>query len=241
MIIGVRGFIGAGKDTFSNFLVKKYKFEKMSFADNLKDAAAVIFGWPRHLLQGDTPESRAFREEVDTYWEKHLKFQGFTPRKALQLIGTEAGRNVFGDNLWIAGTMKKAQAFENVVISDCRFVNEANAIRANGGKIVWIVRGDLPEWYSSAILENVDLQKGTMKSYWPDVHPSEWDIVGDKADVIVPNDYSLIALETMAHSVINNISKLKDDNFAIFDVKEDGDSIVFKTFPYKDTRYDDMA
>jgi hypothetical protein len=192
MLIGLRGFIGAGKDTSANYLVEKHGFVKLSFADTLKDATANIFGWPRELLQGDTDESRKFREEVDQTWAQALDRSDFTPRLALQLMGTEAGRKVFGDNVWVQSTMMKANNNManggSVVIADCRFTNETKAIRDAGGKIFWIVRGNLPEWYSSASLENVEGQKGTMKANFPNIHASEWSLVGDPWDALISND-----------------------------------------------------
>jgi hypothetical protein len=40
----------------------------MSFACSLKDTASVMFGWDRDLLEGDTVESRKFREQKDEFW-----------------------------------------------------------------------------------------------------------------------------------------------------------------------------
>ena len=61
MIIGLLGFAGSGKGTVADILVSK-GFKKESFADPVKDAVAAIFGWERSLLEGDTDESRIFRE-----------------------------------------------------------------------------------------------------------------------------------------------------------------------------------
>ena len=68
MIIGICGLIGSGKGTVSDYLVEEYNFEKISFADKLKDAVSELFGWNRQMLEGDTPGSRQWREEVDTFF-----------------------------------------------------------------------------------------------------------------------------------------------------------------------------
>ena len=47
-------------------------YQRISFAGVLKDACANIFGWDRVLLEGNTPESRAFREMPDEWWSKRL-------------------------------------------------------------------------------------------------------------------------------------------------------------------------
>ena len=45
MIIGICGLIGSGKGTVADVLVEEHKFEKISFADKLKDAVSVLFDW----------------------------------------------------------------------------------------------------------------------------------------------------------------------------------------------------
>ena len=57
-IIGVCGLIGGGKGTVADILVSNHNFQKISFADPLKDMISNVFNWPRHLLEGDTKESR---------------------------------------------------------------------------------------------------------------------------------------------------------------------------------------
>ena len=99
MFVGILGFIGSGKGTVGDIL-SDIGFEKISFASHLKDVTSIMFGWDRNLLEGDTDESREFREEVDPFWSDKLG-RKFTPRLALQLMGTEVGRNVFGENIWI--------------------------------------------------------------------------------------------------------------------------------------------
>ena len=58
----------------------------------------MLFDWPIDMLQGRTEESRAWREVVDEEWSEILGYE-ITPRMALQKIGTECCRNVFGENI----------------------------------------------------------------------------------------------------------------------------------------------
>lgn len=71
MIVGLVGFIGAGKGTVADLLVERHDFFKESFANSLKDACSSIFGWNREMLEGDTPESRAWREQPDKWWSEN--------------------------------------------------------------------------------------------------------------------------------------------------------------------------
>ena len=67
MIVGICGLIGSGKGTVADILVEQ-GFTKVSFADKLKDGVSTIFGWDRSLLEGDTDESRDWREQADEFW-----------------------------------------------------------------------------------------------------------------------------------------------------------------------------
>jgi hypothetical protein len=143
MIIGLVGFIGAGKGTVRDILVREHGYHGFAFADALKDAVSTIFTWPRGLLEGDSNASRAFRERVDPWWSHKLGYE-VTPRLILQKMGTEACRHGIADNIWIAALEKRIHGYEDVVISDCRFPNELDFVRSAGGIIVQVNRGNAP-------------------------------------------------------------------------------------------------
>jgi hypothetical protein len=143
MIIGLVGFIGAGKGTVRDILVREHGYHGFAFADALKDAVSTIFTWPRGLLEGDSNASRAFRERIDPWWSHKLSYE-VTPRLILQKMGTEACRHGIADNIWIAALEKRIHGYEDVVISDCRFPNELDFVRSAGGVIVRVKRGEEP-------------------------------------------------------------------------------------------------
>lgn len=202
-IIGLVGFIGSGKNAVGEILVQKHGFFTDSFAGPLKDAVSTIFGWERQLLEGDTEESRIFRETKDEYWSEKLECH-MTPRLALQLLGTEAGRNVFGENLW-TGSMERriVQRNKNTVITDVRFPNEIQMIRKLGGLVIWVKRGNNPEWYDVALAYNGSL----LKVNKPDAHYSEWAWIGQQIDAIIDNNGSFEDLQinvTSFHNLLTN-------------------------------------
>lgn len=129
LIIGICGFEGSGKDTFANALVTRYNFTKLSFSSILKDVVSSLFGWDRQMLEGDTQESREWREKVDEYWDTELGIPGFSPRVALRTIGTDVMRNHFNPNIWMIALKKKILSLKRVVITDCRFENEVEFLR----------------------------------------------------------------------------------------------------------------
>ena len=205
MIVGLVGFIGAGKGTVADLLVERHDFVKESFANSVKDACATIFGWNRKLLEGDTPESRIWREQNDVYWSRKLKKE-FTPRLALQLMGTEAGRDVFHPDLWVHTVMRRCEtvSWHNYVIADVRFPNEINAIHEAGGIVVRVHRGEDPEWFNIALQCNKGtIPDDTMTLSYPEVHYSEWAWIGSDIDYTIGNDGDLIELEKKVDLLVN--------------------------------------
>lgn len=197
MIIGFVGFIGSGKGTVADILTHKYGFHKESFANAVKDAVAPIFGWDRRMLEGDTKESREWRETPDPWWSEKLG-KPFSPRLALQLMGTESGRNVFHTDVWVLSFLRRIDPAKNYVLADVRFPNEIDLIRNNGGKVVRVKRGAEPEWYDTAEAYNVstnwDGSMQHMKRY-PNVHYSEWAWIGKSFDDEINNSTTLEDLE----------------------------------------------
>ena len=204
MIIGVIGFIGSGKGTAADILVEKYGFVKLSFADAVKDATAAIFGWQRSLLEGDTDESRSFRETKDEWWSTKFGYD-FSPRLALQLMGTEAGRDVFHKDVWVYALERKMEMYKNVVIADVRFPNEIEWMRSKGGFAVRVCRGADPEWYDTAVTANKKAEtheqisrKSAAEDAMVDqykVHYSEWAWAGQIMDYQLDNNGSISMLE----------------------------------------------
>lgn len=127
-IVGVAGLAGSGKSTVAAFLQRDYGFSVESLADPIKAICAATFGWSDEVLYG--PSSA--RERPDPAWG------GLTPRRALQLFGTEAGRACHPD-VWVRALLRQLDepgAPERVVIPDVRFQNEVDAIVNAGGIVI---------------------------------------------------------------------------------------------------------
>jgi hypothetical protein len=191
--IGLLGNIGSGKNTVAQYLATKGCIPT-SFAGPLKDLCANVFGWDRDLLEGETDESRQFRETVDMFWSKKLSISNFTPRLALQLIGTDVMRNHFNENIWISSLEYRVKKLhhqnECVVISDCRFQNEVKIIQAMNGIIILVEREEKPEWYDIALKANQGdaVARHIMNRDFKQIHASEWDWIGCHIDFTVKNN-----------------------------------------------------
>ena len=184
MIIGLIGFAGSGKGTIADILVSKKGYTKLAFADAVKDATAAIFGWPRFLLEGDTEESRVWREQKDEWWSKKTGLH-VTPRNMLQLMGTEVGRGMIHPDVWIYAMERRMELYPNVVIADVRFPNEMRFIQEKGGFIVRVKRGDDPEWYDTALKANLECNSDLMAEHA--IHYSEWAWIGYPVDYQLDN------------------------------------------------------
>lgn len=208
MIVGVCGFIASGKDTIADYLCTFHGFKRVSFAGSLKDAVSAIFGWERELLEGTTKTSREWREKPDAWWSKRLGKE-ITPRYVLQYWGTEVCRNGFHPDIWVASVENKLRhTTDNIVITDCRFANEVNAIKNAGGITCRVSRGEKPIWYQDA----ETLNKGSSQMGWAiakaklkefNIHASEYSSVGLDYDHYIDNDGTIDDLHKKIKLIIN--------------------------------------
>ena len=191
-IIAISGFIGSGKDTVAEYLVNKKDYCRESFASSLKDAVAAVFGWDRELLEGNTSESRAWREQVDVWWAHRLDIPHLTPRWVLQYWGTEVCRHGFHDDIWVASLEKKLQqSHRDVVISDARFPNEFAMLKKLQAITIWIKRHPFPDWYYDAVMANQGNTESQQKLQSCNVHTSETSWVGHDFDYEIENNFTL--------------------------------------------------
>jgi hypothetical protein len=211
--------MGSGKGAVGDLMVANYGFIHESFARSVKDAAAVIFGWDREMLEGVTPESRKWREEPDSWWSSRLG-KPFSPRYALQLLGTEAGRDVFDTNLWVYSIERRIDPNKNYVITDVRFPNELDMIRKMGGVIIRVKRGDDPEWYETALEQNhtpydqqyiLEDRKCLMEQKYPNVHFSEWAWIGHPVDGVFHNNGKLENLSKAVDFILKDLYNVRYD------------------------------
>jgi hypothetical protein len=143
LIIGLNGFRESGKDTAGAYLVKHYGFHRLSFAEPLKQSVANLFdisleeieewkNWPSVRVNLSGPSGRMTRDIK--------KYSDMDFRTFLQRYGTEAHRDVFGENFWVDQAMSQIEEGKNYVFTDARFPNELMAIRKAKGLTVRIER-----------------------------------------------------------------------------------------------------
>ena len=150
------------------------------------------------MLEGDTEESRVWREQEDAFWTEETN-RTITPRIVLQEFGTECMREGFHNGIWVS--LLKKHILDNpgyYVVPDVRFRNEQNMIRDLGGKIWQVKRGNDPEWFARAIFDNNNPETSNLMNGF-DVHESEykWIDVNTKFDTIIRNEGTIGELEAL--------------------------------------------
>lgn len=131
------GYARSGKDTVGQILVEDFGFRQVSFAAPLKEAVYRL----NPVLQDLSTRSLRLQEVVDRVGWDTAKEDYPEVRGLLQRMGTEVGRDLFDQNFWVNLALKNIKENGgNVVITDCRFPNEALAVRKIGGQLWRIQR-----------------------------------------------------------------------------------------------------
>lgn len=147
LIVGFAGRMRSGKDTAARFLAG-VGFYHASFATAIKDftyALNPIIPVSVNIKGGPIPtEYVRLAEVVDAEGWEAAKDHHPEVRKLLQRCGTDAGRKIIGDRVWVDTAMNRLPPSMDVTFSDVRFPNEADAIRAWGGILIRIDRPDTP-------------------------------------------------------------------------------------------------
>ena len=121
MLVGIAGKIGSGKDECGLYLEKNYGFKVVKFANMIKDIAVMMTG-----EDYGTQTSQVGKQ-------KYLEDWGMTVREFQQRLGTDAVRNGLHQDAWVIATLRDYTKDKRWVVTDTRFPNEANKIKALGG------------------------------------------------------------------------------------------------------------
>jgi hypothetical protein len=207
--IGLCGFAGAGKDSVADILVAHAGFRKIAFADALKAELCNAFHVePLVFIRPDLktlsmPELALERCTEVGYvdaairvaasnpgtWEgmREVMTRPRTPRETMQLWGTEY-RRAHDDRYWTRQVVehityaRRHLSQRGFVITDCRFQNEVETLRAIGGRLWQVKRPGVDaggthrsttegsEFHPEAVINNSHdmkhLQQLVLGEYW---------------------------------------------------------------------------
>lgn len=183
VIIGLTGLKGSGKTSISNYLNRLYRYEQISFGGKIKETVMDLFDLKYNQVYG-TPEEK---EAIDPNW-------GVSPRFIMQRFGTEVARSIHPD-IWVRTSMNKIRATwdninpnQNFVFDDVRFLNEAEAIIAEGGVIIRVSRPFGPNF--------------------EDNHPSESPLPLEVTDYSIINDSGPTQLFDNVEFIMNQLRRV---------------------------------
>lgn len=188
--VALTGLARSGKDTVGRILAG-YGYHRVSFADGVRQVALAL---DPIIDVGANGVVRRLSTFLDAYGYEQAKA---TPevRRLYQRIGTEAGRDVFGPDVWVDIALKAVEAVADpLVFTDVRFGNEALAARKRGqldGRGTILVR-------MVREIGNETLTNGTGN------HPSETGVATMTVDHEVANDGTIGDLEAVVHTLITS-------------------------------------
>jgi hypothetical protein len=142
-VIGLTGKAGSGKDTVARLIyntIEQCDLDEEWYLEMVRDSSNVLsLAYPIYSMVG-------VLIQADPLWlikNKDFVFHGLPVRKWLQKLGTEFGRNIINENIWIDlldERIKQCIAKSNpsiIIIPDVRFDNEADYIRSELGGEIW--------------------------------------------------------------------------------------------------------
>ncbi|MGW8630572.1 deoxynucleotide monophosphate kinase family protein [Streptomyces sp. NPDC055793] len=181
LIIGLAGYARSGKNEAAEALVQ-YGWRQAAYADKLREfLLAVDPVIPGPYGTGNLRLSILIR---DVGWE-YAKDHYPEVRALLQRTGTQAGRKLFGSNVWVDALFRDLAEAPALVITDCRFPNEAQAVADRGGVMIRVERPGV----------------GPAKDKVGRVHESETALDGWRYDHTLINDGSVRDLHLKLYGV----------------------------------------
>lgn len=190
----------------NTFVIKK-------FASKLKDMVCLLTGCTKEQLEDQefkktyAPANWSYilqwtgenmvRENPPPSWPEE-RVKRYTYREMLQMVGTELFRDQLHVNTWVnalfadykdewdgMNTYTNTSKYPNWVITDCRFLNEAKAIKSRGGIMIRVEKTGVE---------------------YKDEHPSETGLDKYQFDHVIKNDGTI---EDLSLSVEHLLKKLK--------------------------------
>ena len=139
-LIAITGPKGAGKSTIADHLVENYGYTRVPFAKPIKEMCKAL---------------RLSEDQIwgDSKYDKIPWLGNQTPRHIMQTLGTEWGRELIHQDIWLNLFEENCKPYDKVVCDDCRFPNEFARVVEMGAYTITIQRDglDLSDQHESEI------------------------------------------------------------------------------------------
>lgn len=137
-ILGLRAWAQAGKDTLALAYIDEDQFERLAFADFMREALYALNPLVVYRKRWRRRFARLAELVDDRGWDAAKQIPEV--RQLMQRFGTEAGRNVLGQDVWVNALFNRVLPGHRYVITDVRFPNEAQRIKDHGGEVWRVTR-----------------------------------------------------------------------------------------------------
>lgn len=134
-LVGISGYARSGKDSVGRVLVNELGYVQVAWADALREMALAL-----DPIVGYGGRGARLRDVITHIGWDRAKEVYPEVRVFMQRLGTDGARKVFGPDIWVKTLMARVNPYERTVITDCRFVNEAQAVKDRGGEMWRVVR-----------------------------------------------------------------------------------------------------
>lgn len=223
LLIGAGGLKGAGKDALSDYLVEHHDFVKLGMSDTLAKALLILNPWIKVTdkdVQGNNELVYAlmvqgWAQGFHRYADLEAAL-GYTLAKtieevrvSLQRLGTDVGRALISDTVWVDISRRcieeQLAAGRSVIITGMRFHNELVMIEELGGHTLWVNR---PSKASAA--ENVLTEPEALKTSPASAqHASEVTLSSEDFRHHVQNGGTLADLYQAGNRIVATLSQEK--------------------------------
>lgn len=202
-LIGLGGLKESGKDTFAEGLLDNWRIIGMS--DPLLKSLLTLNPY--------VADNMRFLELYEKHNEDYVYLKANYPevRRLLLVMGTEVGRDLLSEDVWVNKAKERIAQLHSeglsVAITGIRFPNELKMIRELNGKLLWVKRAS----------QTVD------KSKFADAHSSENSVSEEDFDETILNDstveelkrkafdFSLLSNETIKENTLKRVSSFTTD------------------------------
>jgi hypothetical protein len=188
-VIGIAGGAGTGKDYLVKHFLEPHGFKGAGFADHFK---VELIG------------------KGEMTWEEAFVTKPKWARDRLQARGTKEGREVYGENIWVDTLFADLRRIEmryglaRFVVTDCRFPNEVEGVRAQGGKVYLIYAPE--RWAANGMDDEQRAHPSEVFGREPLAHVHRFDgvIENDPADMAsVPQQMAALLAHAGVPMLIN--------------------------------------
>lgn len=200
-LIGLGGYAHAGKDAVADYLRDSFGFFKTYMSEPLERALLILNPqiplYPLNWKEGTWPQQLGSKMYRDYRWlhalvgYDHSK-NNYEVRRLLQVLGTEIGRKMFDEDVWINlafGVVdRELAAGKNVAITGIRYANELASVESRNGVSVWVERpgyGPVNDHSSDNTLSSADFEyvidnDGTLEDLYDKVARLVDDLVASR-------------------------------------------------------------